>query len=97
MNLIGEFHPASGKGNRYTLTPVCMLTGFTFCIPIKSKKAEDVVNVYMNNIYVKKNPYRQWYGLEEQDVDRGVQETPDRAQDITHLLALVQRKDKKIP
>ena len=50
MDLIGEFHPPSSKGNRYALTAVCMLTGFTFCIPIKSKKAEDVVNAYMNNI-----------------------------------------------
>ena len=50
MDLIGEFHPPSSKGNRYTLTAVCMITGFTFCIPIKSKKAEDVVTAYMNNI-----------------------------------------------
>ena len=50
MDLIGEFHPASSKGNRYALTAVCMLTGFTFCIPIKSKKAEDVVKAYLDNI-----------------------------------------------
>ena len=50
MDLIGEFHPPSSKGNRYALTVVCMLTGFTFCIPIKSKKAEDVVKAYMDNI-----------------------------------------------
>ena len=37
MDLIGEFHLASSKGNRYALTAVCMLTGFTFCIPLKSK------------------------------------------------------------
>ena len=30
MDLIGEFHPASSKGNRFALTAVCMLTGFTF-------------------------------------------------------------------
>ena len=35
MDLIGEFHPASSKGNKYALTAVCMLTGFTFCIPLK--------------------------------------------------------------
>ena len=50
INLIGEFHPASSKGNRFALTAVCMLTGFTFCIPIKTKKAEDVVNAYLNHI-----------------------------------------------
>ena len=37
MDLIGKFHPASSKGNRFALTAVCMLTGFTFCIPFKSK------------------------------------------------------------
>ena len=26
MDLIGEFHPPSSKGNRYALTSVCMLT-----------------------------------------------------------------------
>ena len=50
MQLIGEFHPASSKGNRYTLTAICMLTEFTFCIPLKSKKAEDVINTYINHI-----------------------------------------------
>ena len=49
-DLIGEFHPASSKGNRYALTAICMLTGFTFCIPLKSKTAEDVVKAYLNHI-----------------------------------------------
>ena len=38
MDLIGEFHPPSSKGNRYALTAVCMLTGHTFCIPIKTNQ-----------------------------------------------------------
>ena len=50
MDLIGEFHPASSKGNRYVLTAVCMLTGFTFCIPLKSKCTEDVINAYIDHI-----------------------------------------------
>ena len=50
MDLIGEFHPASSKGNRFTLTAVCMLTGFTFCIPLKSKRAEDVIKAYIDHI-----------------------------------------------
>ena len=50
MDLIGEFHPASSKGNRYTLTAVCMLTGFTFCIPLKSKHTEDVIRAYIDHI-----------------------------------------------
>ena len=58
MDLIGEFHPASSKGNRFALTAVCMLTGFTFCIPLKSKKAEDVINAYLNHICCSFRPSR---------------------------------------
>ena len=50
MDLIGDFHPPSSKGNRYALMAVCMLTGFTFCIPIKSKKVKDVMKAYTDNI-----------------------------------------------
>ena len=51
MDLIGEFHPPSSQGNRYALTGVCMLTGFTWCIPIKSKKATDVARAYRQHVY----------------------------------------------
>ena len=50
MDLIGEFHPAFSKGSRFTLTAIYILTGFTFCISLKSKKAEDMINTYMNHI-----------------------------------------------
>ena len=58
MDLIGEFHPASSKDNRYTLTAICMLTGFTFCIPLKSKCAEDVIKAYINHICCPFGPSR---------------------------------------
>ena len=51
MDLISEFHLPSSQGNRYALTGVCMLTGFTWCIPIKSKKATDVARAYMQHVY----------------------------------------------
>ena len=50
MDLIGKFHPASSKGNRFALTAVCMLTGFTFCIPLKSKCTDNVIKAYINHI-----------------------------------------------
>ena len=50
MDLIGEFHPASSKGNRYALTAICMLTVFTFHIPLKSKRTEDVIKAYIDHI-----------------------------------------------
>ena len=48
MDLIGDFI-LSSKGNKYALTVICMLTGYTFCIPIPSKKASDVVTAYVEN------------------------------------------------
>ena len=50
MDLIGEFHSPSSKGNRYALTAVCMLTGYTFCIPLKNKSAEEIVTAWRNHI-----------------------------------------------
>ena len=50
IDLIVEFHPPSSKGNRYALTAVCMLTGYTFCIPIKNKSAEELVTAWI--IYI---------------------------------------------
>ena len=52
MDLISEFHPPSNQGNHNALTRVCMLTGFTWCIPIKSKKTADVARAYMQHVYL---------------------------------------------
>ena len=51
MDLIGEFHPPSSKGNRYALTVICMFTGYTFCIPIPNRMAKTVLKAYMDNVY----------------------------------------------
>ena len=58
MDLIGGFHPACSKGNRFTLTAVCMLTRFMFCIPLKSKYAEDVIKAYIDHICCTFGPSR---------------------------------------
>ena len=42
--------PPSSKGHKYALTAVCMLTGYTFCIPIKNKTAEKIVTAWRNHI-----------------------------------------------
>ena len=51
MDLIGEFHPPSSQGNCYALTRVCMLTEFTWCVPIKSKTAADVARACIQHVY----------------------------------------------
>ena len=52
MDLIGEFQPATTKRNRYALTVICMLMGYVFCIPLKTKTTKEV-QAYINNIYSK--------------------------------------------
>ena len=51
MDLIGEFHPPTSHGHRYAITAVCMLTGFTWCVPLKTKTAEEVSKAYLDHIY----------------------------------------------
>ena len=51
MDLIGKFHPPTSHGHHYALTAVCILTGFTWCVPLKIKTAEEVVKAYMDHIY----------------------------------------------
>ena len=50
MDLVGELHLPSSKGNKYALTAICMLTGYTFSIPIKNKSAEEIVTAWRNHI-----------------------------------------------
>ena len=53
MDLIGPFHPPSTSGHQYALTAICMLTGYVFCEPLKTKWAKEVVQTYIDNIYCK--------------------------------------------
>ena len=53
MDLIGEFHPPTTKGKRYALTVICMLMGYVFCIPLKAKTSEEVLQAYIDNMYSK--------------------------------------------
>ena len=53
MDLIGEFRMGSTQGNRYALTVICMLTGYTWCIPIADKSAETIVRAYIKEVYSK--------------------------------------------
>ena len=50
IDLIGEFHPSTRHGHYFALTACCMLTGFTWCIPLKTKTADEVVTAYKNDI-----------------------------------------------
>ena len=53
MDLIGEFHPPTSMGKKYELTVICMLTGYVFCVPLRTKTAEEVLQAYIDNVYSK--------------------------------------------
>ena len=53
MDLIGELHPPTVRHNKYALTVICMLMGYVFYIPLKTKTAEEVIQAYIDNIYSK--------------------------------------------
>ena len=53
MDLIGEFYPPSKSVHKYALTVICMLTGYVFCVPLKSKQANKVFQAYIDNVYAK--------------------------------------------
>ena len=53
MDLIGEFHPPTSRKHRYALTVICMLTGYVFCVPLKTKTVEEVIQAYIDQVYSK--------------------------------------------
>ena len=53
MALIGKFHPPTSRKHRYALTVICMLAGYVFCVPLKTKTAEEVIQAYIDNVYSK--------------------------------------------
>ena len=50
-DLIGEFHPPTSRKQWYALTVICMLTGYVFCVLLKTKMAEEVIQAYIDNIF----------------------------------------------
>ena len=51
MDLVGPIHPPSSRENKYVLTVIDMLTGFTIAVPIKNKNAETICEAYQDNVY----------------------------------------------
>ena len=51
MDLAEEFHTPTSRKHRYALTVICMLTGYVFCVPLKTKTAEKVIHAYIDHVY----------------------------------------------
>ena len=49
MDLVGRLSKTS-SGHKYALTVICMLTGYVFCIPLKTKTAEKIVDKYLAHV-----------------------------------------------
>ena len=51
MDLIGKFNPPSSQGNKFALTVICMLSSWTWCIPIVDKSAPVIVQAYLKTVH----------------------------------------------
>ena len=49
VNTIGLL-PTMSKGNKYTLTFMCLLTSYLIAVPLKLKRAEEVTMAYIKHI-----------------------------------------------
>ena len=50
IDLIRKFNPPSSQGNKFALMVICMLSGWTWCIPIVDKSAPVMLQAYLRNI-----------------------------------------------
>ena len=51
MDLVSPISPVTSRGNRFILTCIDMLTGFTIAVPIKDKTAKAVCDAYRVHVY----------------------------------------------
>ena len=51
MDLVGPISPQTSKGNKYMLTVIDMLTGYTIAVAIPDKRAETVCQAYHDHVY----------------------------------------------
>ena len=51
MDLVGPISPQTSKGNRYMLTVIDMLMGYTIAVAIPDKRAETVCKAYRDHVY----------------------------------------------
>ena len=51
MDLVGPICPQTSKGNRYILTVIDMLTGYTIAVPIEDKRTGTVCKAYRDSVY----------------------------------------------
>ena len=51
MDLVGPISPVTTTGNRYILTVIDMLMGYTIVVPIPDKRSETVCGAYRDSVY----------------------------------------------
>ena len=50
---LNDIFDSSSSGYHYDLMVICMLTGYTFCVPLKTKNTSEVVQSYIEKVYDK--------------------------------------------
>ena len=50
MDILGPYQ-GTEKGNQYALTVICMLINYIFMIPIRMKRTEEVIKMYLTVVY----------------------------------------------
>ena len=60
MDLIGELHSPTSRKHWYALIVMCMLTGYVFCVHLKTKTSEEVIQAYIDNVYSKFGGSLKW-------------------------------------
>ena len=77
----------------YALTAVCMLTGFTWCTPLKTKTAEEVAkaHLWITSIHLLWRKYQntdgQWNRVQEQTLQGSCRQT---GHGILHTFTIIQ-------
>ena len=61
MDLIGKFNPLSTQGNKFILTVICMLSGWTWCIPIVDKSVPVIVQAYLKKSTIFSGHHEKFY------------------------------------
>ena len=53
MDLIGEFHPPTSRKHLICFNSDLYADRLCFCVPLKTKMAEEVIQAYIDNVYSK--------------------------------------------
>ena len=84
MDLIGKFNPPSSQGNKFTLTVICMLSSWMWCIPIVDKSVPVMLQANLKNIHHLFRPSRKILSDNGSEFKNQLFETVSQELEIEH-------------